>query len=122
MSSNEERKKMEEMVTCSVCLELYNKPKLLACQHSYCEACLQQMHKLLINGAYFIKCPDCNHLTLIPPQGISNLNPDFRSQQIKDLLDGKGKKKSEAKEKQGRLCDMCIGEAVSHEILCINFV
>ena len=34
---------MEEFLQCAVCLEVYNEPKLLPCQHSFCTRCLQAL-------------------------------------------------------------------------------
>ena len=40
---------MEEELTCPVCLELYADPLILACSHSVCKKCLQDIFDSKVN-------------------------------------------------------------------------
>lgn len=53
--------KLEEQLTCSVCLDLYTNPKTLPCLHSFCQDCLEglSLDHQKISDAYYISCPSC---------------------------------------------------------------
>ncbi|KAL3879663.1 hypothetical protein ACJMK2_031950 [Sinanodonta woodiana] len=54
---------MEEDLTCSICLELYNDPRLLPCHHSICKSCLVALRsKQENNSNTWLQCPSCRHL------------------------------------------------------------
>ena len=36
-------KKLEDQLTCAICLDTFKDPKLLQCFHVYCKDCLQQL-------------------------------------------------------------------------------
>jgi len=60
----------EELLTCAVCLDRYNKPKLLPCQHTFCqEPCMEG----LVNWLYRkIDCPECRAEHRVPIGGVQN--------------------------------------------------
>ena len=51
------------VLQCSLCLSTLVDPRLLPCQHTYCEGCLKQHIAAHINDR-FITCPECRELTL----------------------------------------------------------
>lgn len=108
-ASTSETDSMEEMITCSICLEMFTKPKLLACQHSFCQGCLISMKLDQHNGNSTIRCPICNQFTPLPRGGVPDLRTDFRSQQLRDIIEEKNRKNatSSSEEVQDRVCDMC---------------
>lgn len=63
-----------ESPECPVCLQNYDGeyiiPRVLACGHSVCEACLV---KLPQRFAHTVRCPACTQLVKFPPQGPSGL-------------------------------------------------
>ncbi|KAF3447034.1 hypothetical protein FNV43_RR12214 [Rhamnella rubrinervis] len=62
-----------ESPECPVCLQNYDGyiiPRVLACGHSICEACLV---KLPQRYAHTVRCPACTQLVKFPPQGPSGL-------------------------------------------------
>lgn len=65
---------MMESPECPVCLQNYDGeytiPRVLACGHSTCEACLS---KLPQRFSHTIRCPACTLLVKFPPQGPSAL-------------------------------------------------
>ena len=74
---------IEELLTCSLCLELFTEPKTLTCLHSYCKECLNKMTKTS-NKYDSILCPLCRDVTAIPESGIEGLPTNFF---IKNLLE-----------------------------------
>ena len=51
------RCKVEEHLTCSVCLEPFKDPKVLPCLHSYCHECIVNLAKN--SNSNTIDCPEC---------------------------------------------------------------
>ena len=56
---------------CSVCFETYQNegpkcPKLLPCSHTVCLSCLKRFTRYRHSQ---IKCPECQRLTSLPPEG-----------------------------------------------------
>lgn len=50
-------KKLEEMLTCSVCREIFNDPRQLPCGHSMCMGCLENLRDHSTDMPF--RCPDC---------------------------------------------------------------
>lgn len=55
--------KVQEQLTCSICLEYFVKPRTLGCLHTFCETCLAKCLKKAINTDGIITttaiCPVC---------------------------------------------------------------
>eukprot|EP00058_Branchiostoma_floridae_P003265 XP_002588753.1 hypothetical protein BRAFLDRAFT_89820 [Branchiostoma floridae] len=62
---------IREELTCSICLELFTRPKVLPCQHTFCQDCLQDHAGR--GGAF--RCPNCRQQVRLPHQGVAGL-PD----------------------------------------------
>ncbi|XP_078575615.1 tripartite motif-containing protein 2-like [Branchiostoma floridae x Branchiostoma japonicum] len=60
-----------EELTCSICLELFTRPKVLPCQHTFCQDCLQD----LMIAKKYRKCPNCRRKVRLPGKGVAGL-PD----------------------------------------------
>ena len=61
--------KLEEQLTCPVCLDLYTNPKTLPCLHSFCEACIERFPQDKEGETYYLSCPTCRHCTELPGGG-----------------------------------------------------
>ena len=73
-------KKIEEQLTCSVCLEFYEDPKLLLCLHVFCKDCLEKLlskTSIQHQGQPALQCPSCRKPTPVPESGVSGLEPAF---------------------------------------------
>ena len=60
--------KLEEQLTCDVCLGYFTNPKTLPCLHSFCQHCLEALPLDKKNEKY-ISCPTCRHPTELPEEG-----------------------------------------------------
>ena len=79
-------KKLEEELTCEVCLKIYKDPKTLPCHHSFCLKCLEEIPKQ--GEASSIKCPLCRSPAEIPLQGgVAGFPPAFRINNLKEVYD-----------------------------------
>lgn len=80
--------KMEDQITCSVCLDRYKEPKVLQCHHVYCRACLE---RLLPRGgarSAVVTCPTCRKETPVPEEGgVSALDPAFYVNELMEMRD-----------------------------------
>ncbi|XP_053400127.1 E3 ubiquitin-protein ligase Midline-1-like isoform X3 [Mercenaria mercenaria] len=58
---------IESILNCPICMEEYNDPRILPCQHSFCEKCLSSYIKDLTKAKPLKKgsfpCPICRHKT-----------------------------------------------------------
>ncbi|XP_078085209.1 tripartite motif-containing protein 3-like [Mustelus asterias] len=60
---------VEQLLTCSVCLERYTRPRFLPCQHTFCqEPCLSG---LVDPDGRQVKCPQCRRVHAIPREGVT---------------------------------------------------
>ncbi len=53
-----DKNRIEDIITCPICLEKYKHPRNLKCGHPFCTTCL---HLITINNE--ITCPICRHIT-----------------------------------------------------------
>ncbi|XP_078664814.1 tripartite motif-containing protein 3-like [Branchiostoma floridae x Branchiostoma belcheri] len=58
-----------EELSCSICLELFTRPKVLPCQHTFCQGCLQDHAER--QGTF--QCPNCRQQLDLPQQGVASL-------------------------------------------------
>lgn len=65
---------LEDHVTCSVCMDLYNDPLALPCLHSFCRHCIQG----LFSSALEISCPECRTEVKLGSRGIDGLPRNFQ--------------------------------------------
>uniref|UniRef100_UPI00398E5506 RING finger protein nhl-1-like n=1 Tax=Pristiophorus japonicus TaxID=55135 RepID=UPI00398E5506 len=64
-----DRHLVEQLLTCSVCLDRYIRPRLLPCQHTFCqEPCLSG---LVDQVGWQVKCPECRMVHRIPSEGVA---------------------------------------------------
>ena len=69
----------EDLFSCLLCVESFRKPKILECQHAFCEQCLQLYYKTYKGIQYeqqgvFVPCPTCRKLTKVPSDGLIGLD------------------------------------------------
>ena len=96
--------KLEDQLTCAICLDDLKDPKLLQCFHVYCKSCL---HELVIKdrqGQVSLCCPTCRQTTLLPPgSDVSTLQPAFHIHHLFEIKDALEK----VKEPENIRCEKC---------------
>ena len=76
-------KNLEEQLTCSVCLDELNNPKILPCHHYYCAECLKRVGA---NRDGTLSCPTCRKVCELPERGIDGLPAAFMVEGLKETL------------------------------------
>ena len=115
-------KKLEDQLTCAICLEAFKDPKLLQCFHVYCKECLDRLVVTDQQGQVFIRCPTCRRATVLPPATtVADLQSAFHIHHLFEIQDAFEK----VKEPQKVLCGMCKKDAriaTSYCRDCGNFI
>lgn len=70
---------------CSICWNAYDnifkKPKMLDCVHTFCLECLTRLMAVLVVDIYLLTnrviCPYCHQTTMLPPGGPPALNTNY---------------------------------------------
>ena len=77
-------KKVEDQITCPICMEHFSDPRVLPCLHSYCLTCLQ---RVLVEGNYSLPCPTCRSPCPVPDKGLASLPPSFVVNNLMEVYD-----------------------------------
>ena len=91
--------KIQDQVTCGICLEPYTQPKLLKCFHVFCEKCL----KSLVSQGQSLTCPHCRQDTALPASGVPGLQGAFYIHYLFDIQDALQKVRSSKQ----TMCNKC---------------
>ena len=71
-------------ITCSLCLDIYQEPKRLPCDHVYCRDCLEGLANHSRNGA--ITCPECRSVAQIANNDVATtFTTAFQVNRLKEL-------------------------------------
>ena len=98
-------KRLEDQLTCAICLDVFKDPKLLQCFHVYCKECLQRLVVEGQQGMRSVRCPTCRQQTHLPPKtaDTSGLQSAFHIHHLFEIQDALEK----VKEPQKIKCDKC---------------
>ena len=86
MAENTLLSKVEDQLSCSICLDTYADPKLLQCFHEFCRKCLVKLVDRNLEGQLFISCPICRQDTPVPATGVRGLQPAFRINHLLEII------------------------------------
>ncbi|XP_064384470.1 tripartite motif-containing protein 2-like [Halichondria panicea] len=100
-AAQEALSKVEDQLSCLVCLEPYTNPRLLSCFHIYCQHCLEDI--VAHNRQGQLECPKCRRPTPLPPTGVSGLQAAFNVHHLFDIQETLKK----IKEPQKLACEKC---------------
>ena len=97
-------KKLEDQLTCAICLDDFKRPKMLNCFHVFCELCLQRLIVQEKQGQVSLRCPTCRRSTLLPSAtSVSGLQSAFHIHHLLEIQDALKK----MKEPKSVLCEKC---------------
>ena len=103
--AEEALRKLEDQLTCAICLDAFKDPKLLQCFHVYCKDCLQRLVFRQDNDQDqpSLHCPTCRQATLLPPNGVSGLQSAFHIHHLFEIQEALEKIKAP----QNVKCEKC---------------
>ncbi|KAL9976173.1 hypothetical protein ACROYT_G013435 [Oculina patagonica] len=78
-------KEVNRYLSCPICMEQFKEPKVLACLHTYCKACLVKLVKKK-GPDHVITCPECRQDVKIVNGDVGKLQPNFWVNNFMTLL------------------------------------
>ena len=112
-------KDLEDEITCAICHEHYQEPKVLSCCHYYCKQCI---HCLALRTGLDkpFSCPECRKDTTLPQGGVDNLQAAFFVNRLKQVHSKLERATGEVEAK----CEMCSisGKAEAFCRHCMMFI
>ena len=111
-------RKLDDQLTCAICLDTYNNPRLLPCLHVFCENCLGRL--VLRDAANLTAtCPNCRRETQLPQGGVADLPAAFYINHLFEVRDTLEKVKDPNKTR----CEKCKeGDSTGYCRDCGKFV
>lgn len=88
---------IKDIVTCAICLELYDNPCILSCSHTYCFMCLYALCEES-SPTEHIKCPQCRQHTIPPPAALDQLPSNVFANRLVSLV----RQRAEGAEVEGK--------------------
>lgn len=100
---------LQELLECPICMNLYDTPTVLPCQHTFCKRCIASLNSNDTPGnlPITIVCPICRESHLLP-NGIDTLTSNYtmkRLIELESMVPEKEKKKE--KPKENAKCFVC---------------
>ena len=112
-------KDLEDEITCAICHEHYQEPKVLSCCHYYCKQCI---HRLALRTGLDkpFSCPECHKDTTLPQGGVDNIQAAFFVNRLKQVHSKLERATGEVEAK----CEMCSisGKAEAFCRHCMMFI
>ena len=108
-------KKLEDQLTCAICLEAFKDPKLLQCFHVYCKECLDRLVVTDQQKQVSVHCPTCRRATLLPPATtVADLQSAFHIHHLFEIQEAFEK----VKEPQKVQCGLCLKDVRTATSYC----
>ena len=116
--SDEVQKRLEDEITCPICQDHFQEPKILPCLHYYCKLCIHRLALRAGDNRPFA-CPECRNDTLLPQNDPDRLSTAFFVNRMKELHT----KMEKAEGKVEALCEQCSGgKATAFCRHCTEFI
>ena len=110
---------LEQEVTCPVCQDHFQEPKILPCLHYYCKGCIEALAKRAGGPNQPFPCPECRTPTLLPQGDPDQLQTAFFVNRMKEVH-------AKLEKVQGKVeakCEMCSGGvATAFCRHCMDFI
>ena len=103
--SKEVQKRVEDEITCPICQDHFDEPKILPCCHYYCKKCIERLVLRAGHNRAFA-CPECRSETVLPQNDPNLLQTAFFVNRMKELHT----KMEKAEGKVEALCEQCSGD------------
>ena len=117
-SHSEVKQGVEDEITCPVCQDHFQEPKILPCCHYYCKQCIQKL-AMRAGADQPFPCPECRNDTLLPQNDPNQLPTAFFVNRMKELHT----KMEKAHGKVEALCELCSGgKATAFCRHCTEFI
>jgi len=117
--------KVKEELTCAICRDLLNEPKILPCLHSFCTGCLKEWSGKLANldpSKRHLECPLCRARVLLSSsRSVDELPSHFSAIRLVEIV---RLQEQAASKKVTPICQHCVDEekAVSSCSKCAIFL
>ena len=86
MAAKEALEDLQQEVTCPLCLDTFDDPRVLSCQHTYCKKCLDSLVSRSRGATLCILCPECRKTTDASVGGVQSLPVAFKVNRLKELV------------------------------------
>ena len=96
---------LEQEITCPVCQDHFQEPKILPCLHYYCKGCVQALARRAGGPNQPFPCPECRTATLLPQGDPDQLPTAFFVNRMKEVHTKLEKVQGKVEAK----CEMCSG-------------
>ena len=104
-SQSEVKRGVEDEITCPICQDHFQEPKILPCCHYYCKGCIEKLALRAGGPNQPFPCPECRSDTLLPGNDPNQLPTAFFVNRMKELHT----KMEKAHGKVEALCEQCSG-------------
>ena len=78
-------KTLKEELTCPLCLDIFEDPKRLPCEHIFCRQCLHSLALRSISGS--IICPECHRNIPVPNHDVSIFSTPHQINRLKETYE-----------------------------------
>ncbi|XP_078602568.1 tripartite motif-containing protein 2-like [Branchiostoma floridae x Branchiostoma japonicum] len=90
----------EEFLVCQICFEDYYEPKVLPCQHTFCQGCLETIVKKMGK----LTCPNCRRECPLPQNGVKGFPTSFFVNKLRDIIaNGDGATRTSSCASEGKM-------------------
>ncbi len=85
VTAEEALKKLDIQLKCSLCLNVFKRPKMLPCFHVFCKSpCLT---KLVASDGLSLTCPICQHIAPLLKKGVAGVQSDVHIDHLLEIRD-----------------------------------